>query len=309
MRLKRLTKKQAIKIVAAASVAAFSLFAFAFGAFAWFSANLLSQISGDEYKVVQTGSGCGVSEVNLIKFEYPINPVTEQHDYTDGEGGKVVKYTLEDDVFVDEDGNTTDRLTTYDPAEKIIYGDDFSLFSTNCAALYEITIYADDYGDYKLNIDSLINPDAEKRTDRDLFLSDCADFCVFHTSDISTPIGINPETEKPYYYPSYIEYDDPTTDMSELENLYYRLSYQQSIKTSGELSHFYQGENEDKEATISLESNIDVTFSELSKAYTIYICINYAPGQLTESYRDIYESDITAVFDYYFKFDLLKVEE
>ena len=26
-------------------------------------------------------------------------------------------------------------------------------------------------------------------------------------------------------------------------------------------------------------------------------------------YKDIYESDITAVFDYYFKFDLLKVEE
>ena len=308
MGLKRLTKKQAVRIVAAASVGAFSIFAFAFGAYAWFAASYASSIINDPYEVVKISGGFGIDEISLIKFEYPISDLTHDRDYSDGEGGRVVRYTLKDDVFEDEDGNTTDRLTTYDPAEKIIYGDSFSLFNTNCAALYEITVKADEYGEYKLGIDGIIKKKKEKRTPRDLFLSDVADFCVFHTSDILTPIGIDPSTEKPYYYPTYIEYDDPSTDMSELENLYYRLSYQQSIKGDA-LSHFYPGEDESKQSTINLESNIPVTFSEGSNSYTIYICVNYAPDQLTDSYRDIYESDITAVFDYYFAFNLEKVEE
>ena len=297
-----------LKIVAAASVAAFSVFALAFGAYAWFATTLLTKIDNDPYEVVKVGAGCGIESVNFIKFEYPINNVTHKYDYSNGKEGAVTKYTLEDGVFVDEHGNTTNSMTTYDPAEKIILGDSFSLFNTNCAALYEITVYSDEYGDYTLDIGGFLKTDVEKRLQSDIFLSDCADFCVFHESDISTPIGIDPSTEKPYYYPTYIEYDDPSTDMSELENLYYRLSYQQSIKTGNDLIHFYPNGSDAKATQVTLETGINLTFTEQNNSYTVYICVNYAPDQLTDYYRDIYLSDISALFDYYFFFDLQKVE-
>ena len=309
MGLRNMTKKKMVKIVAAASIAAFSLFAVVFGAYAWFSAAIMTTIESDEvYEVVRVSGGGGIDSVNFIKFEYPINNITHKYDYSNGKDGEVRRYTLEEGVFTDEHGNTTNSMTTYDPAEKIIFGNKFSLFDTNCAALYEITLKADEYGDYTLDIDGFWNSDTEKRTNRDIFLSDCADFCVFKTSDISTEIGIDPDTDKPYYYPTYIEYDDPATDMTELENLYYRLSYQQSIKTGSQLSHFYPGESESKHSEIELDSNIPVTFDATHQTYTIYICVNYAPDQLEEYYRDIYLSDITAIFDYTFEFDLQKVE-
>lgn len=308
MRFKGLTNKKIKKIAASVSLAAFSLFAVAVGAYAWFTASILSQINGDTYEVVRVSKGGGIESVNFIKFEYPKNRITHKYDYTDPKEGAVVRYSLEDGIFVDEHGNTTDTMTTYDPAEKIIYGDSFSLFNTNCAALYEITINTEDYGDYTLDITGILDPDAEKITNRDIFLSDCADFCVFKTSDISTPIGINPDTDKPYYYPTYIEYDNPSTDMSDLENLYYRLSYQQSIKTGDALKHFYKAPPQSKATEIPLETSIPVTFSQSQKNYTIYVCVNYAPDQLENYYKDIYHSDMKAIFDYYFSFELTKVE-
>ena len=298
--------KKVTKIVAAASVVAFSLFAVAFGAYAWFTATVFSQINNNLYEVVKIGEGADLDSVNFIKFEYPKNSVTHKYDYSNGKDGQVVRYTLEDGVFVDSHGNTTNSMTTYDPAEKIIYGDSFSLFNTNCAALYEITISTEEYGSYKLKVDGFLSGNVEKRTNRDIFLSDCADFCVFQTSDISTPIDVNPSTGKPYYYPTYIDYENPNTDMTSLENLYYRLSYQQSIKTENELKHFYPGNNETKHTQIEVASNIPVTFSQSNNSYTVYICVNYAPSQLEQYYKDIYEHDISALFDYYFEFDLTK---
>ena len=307
MRLEQRQSRKILKIVSAVSVAAFSLFAVVFGIYAWFSATLLTSVSNDSFEVVRVAGGGGIDSVNFIKFEYPKNNITHKYDYSDGKNGEVRRYALEDGVFVDEHGNTTNSMTTYDPAEKIIFGSNFSLFNTNCAALYEITLTTEDYGDYTIDIEGVWNKDTEKRTARDIFLSDCADFCLFTTDDISTPIGINPSTEKPYYYPTYISYSDPSTDMSELENLYYRLSYQQSIKTGNELSHFYPGENETKKETFPLASDVPATFSQGSKTFTLYICVNYAPEQLSDLYRDIYLNDISALFDYYFSFTLTKV--
>ena len=307
MGLEEMVKRRIKKIAAAASVTAFSLFALVFGAYAWFSASVLTSVENDQFEVVRSIQGGDLESVNLIKFEYPVNEVTHKIDYSKGKDGEVRRYTLEDGVFTDELGNTTNTMTTYDPAEKIIYGEKFSLFSTNCAALYEFSIGTEEFGDYTLDISATWESATEKKTERDIFLSDCADFCVFTVSDIATSIGINPSTEKPYYYPDYIEYENPSTDMSELENLYYRLSYQQSIKQADELVHFYPGEGETKQTTIEVASDLELTISQESPACTFYVCVNYAPSQLEEYYKDIYFGDITAIFDYYFEFELSKV--
>ena len=301
------TNKKMMKIVAAASVAIFSLFAVVLGTYAWFSASLLSQISNDDYQVVRVARGGELESVNFIKFEYPYNAQTRKYDYSNGKDGEVRKYTLQDGVFVDSEGHTTSTMTTYDPAEKIIFGDSFSLFDTNCAAFYEVTLSSGSYGDFTLDISGFWKSDTPKRLNRDIFLTDCADFCVFTTSDISTSIGVDPDTNKPYYYPKYKEESET---LSDLENLYYRLSYQSSLKTDSQLSHFYPAENEtQKHSEIELASNLPVTFTEQNSTFTVYVCVNYAPDQLEAYYKDIYLSDISAIFDYYFSFTLTEVED
>lgn len=299
------TNKKVTKIVAAASVATFSLLAVVFGTYAWFTASLLGSVANEEVQVVRIEGGGGVDSVNFIKFEYPYNNVIHEYDYSNGKEGEVRKYTLTNGVFIDEEGHTTNSMTTYDPAEKIISGDSFSLFDTNCAALYEITISSQDYGNFNLDINGFWKSDTPKTLNRDIFLSDCADFCVFQTSDIATPIGVDPDTNKPLYYPKY---KSETDTLNSLENIYYRLAYQGCNKAENELYHFYPGENETKKSTIEIASNIPVSFSAESNTLTMYICVNYAPSQLETYYKEIYLNDIRAIFDYYFTFDLEKVE-
>ena len=299
------TNKKVTKIVAAASVACFSLLAVVFGTYAWFTASLLGSVANEEVQVVRIEGGGGLDQVNLIKFEYPVNSVTHEYEYSNGKDGEVRRYTLTNGVFTDSQGHTTNSMTTYDPAEKIIFGDAFSLFDTNCAALYEVTLSSQEYGNFLLDVSGFWKSGTPKTLNRDIFLSDCADFCFFTTDDISTTIGVDPDTNKPLYYPKYKNEDE---SLSSLENLYYRLAYQGCTKAEDELYHFYPGENETKKSSIDIATNVPVTFTEQNNSLTVYICVNYAPSQLESYYKDIYLSDIRAIFDYYFTFGLEKVE-
>ena len=300
------------RIIAATSVTIFSLLTAVSGTFAWFAATMQSSITAQEFKVVRISDGAGLESVNLIKFEYPINAHTHKPDYSNGQDGEVRRYTLENNEFVDGEGNTTSVLNAYDPAEAIIYGESYSLFNSNCQAFYEITIKSDNVGSFLLDVEGIWDSDTEKRTIKDLFLSDCVDFCWFSTSDINNSIGINPETNKPYYYPTYIEYHsaNPQNDMNELENLYYRLSYQASVKEDEDLKHFYPSEEDDEKAgVINIATGIPVTFTAQQMTYTIYIGINYAPSELSDYYRDVYSGTIiTAVFDYSISFNLREAQ-
>ena len=310
MKMLKGIKKSTGKIIAATTVVIFTLFATVFATYAWFNAALVTKMDNDEFEVVRISSGSNIESVNLIKFEYPINSSTHEYDYSRGKDGVVKRYTLVDGVFTDELGNTTTVLTTYDPAEKIVLGDAYSLFNSNCQAFYEITLTSENSGNFLLNTSSVIKPGAQKETERDIFLSDCVDFCFFTVSDIGNPIGMNPDTEKPYFYPTYIDYNsaDPSGDMTDLENLYYRLSYQASIKTQSQLAHFYPVEEDDsKISNVPVSTGLPVTFSEQNPTYTLYIGVNYAPTELKQYYKDIYLSDIKAIYDYTISFALAEV--
>lgn len=310
MKIAKGLKNNTLKIVAATTVVIFTLFTTVFATFAWFSAALVNKMDTDDYEVCRISSGSSIQEVNLIKFEYPINASTNTRDYTRGKDGEVRKYTLVDGVFTDQLGNTTTVLTTYDPAEKIVLGESYSLFNSNCQAFYEITLTTENLGTYTLSADAAVNLGATKENPKDIFLSDCVDFTFFTVSDINNAIGINPNTEKPYFYPTYIDYNsvDPSGDMNELENIYYRLAYQATSKDPSELAHFYPvEENESKVNETNVSNGTTVTFTELNPTYKLYIGVNYAPSELSQYYKDIYLSDINAIYDYTISFSLTEV--
>ena len=302
--LKNVSKKTKT-IIAATTVVIFSLFTAITGAYAWFSANIMTNMTADEFSVVRIAEGASIKSVRLIKFKYPTNPSTHKPDYLKGNEGEVKIYSLENNQFVDENGYTTDVMNAYDPAEKIIMGDNFSLFSTNCQVFYEITFASNDFGNFNLGIDGTVITGVDKNN-KDIYLSDCADFTFFQPSDVDNAIGINPQTNKPYYYPSYIEYNssDPSNDMTELENLYYRLSYQASVKTDSQLRHFYHTSDNGKDNNVNIISNIPCSFSAEHQDTVVYIGVNYSPTKLINKYKDIYSGDCLAVFDYTIDFFL-----
>ena len=321
MKIGKNANKTTMKIVSATAVVIFTLFATVFATFAWFSAALIGKTDSDEFEVVRVTSGAGIESINLIKFEYPINNTTHKYDYSRGQDGQVKKFVLTDGSFIDENDHVTSVLTTYDPAEKIVLGESYSLFNSNCQAFYEITFTSEKFGNFILNASAVWNSDAEKEKDRDIFLSDCVDFCIFTVSDISNAIGINTDTNKPYYYPTYIDFDPddlidydpvapaPISDMNTLENLYYRLSYQASVKTQSQLAHFYPTQSQQaKSINATIATDIPVTFTEVNNTYTVYVGVNYAPSELEQYYKDIYLSDINAIYDYTLSFSFTEVQ-
>ena len=303
MRLKKISKKTR-KIIAATTVVIFSLFTTITGAYAWFATNIMASVSSEEFSVVRIAEGASIESVRLIKFKYPMNSSTHKPDYLKANEGEVKVYTLQNNQFVDEDGYTTTIMNTYDPAERIIFGDSFSLFNTNCQVFYEITFSTSNFGSFDLGIEGTV--ETVEKNAKDIFLSDCADFTFFTPSDINNVIGIDPDTEKPYFYPSYIEYNsaDPSNDMTELENIYYRLSYQASVTPQNQLSHFYHTNDNGKDSNINIVSGIPCTFSQQSSSLTVYVGVNYSPTKLENKYKDIYSGDCLAVFDYSIEFFL-----
>ena len=93
-------------------------------------------------------------------------------------------------------------------------------------------------------------------------------------------------------------------DASEIADakLYYKISYLSSLKAANAHSHFY---GNPKSNSIDIVEDEAITFTE-GVPVKFYINVNYAPSIADTFMRDIYLNDITAKYDYSFKFEFLK---
>ena len=308
--------KKNLKIVALCSVAIFSLGTVLSGAYAWFTLIARQQTESDPFAVVNTGT-CDLYGVDLIKFDYHQTTYGSGEgaftiiDYLNPEQGAVNSYTFDKDEgkFGYEDHGEfvpVTAMNTYDPVSLVIYGGD--LIDLNCNAVYKFTVTSQNITGADLNASVARLVDKVKQ-ENELFLSSCADIDLyiaselddsnpaFHGDDPSTP-----ETETTYktYYPSYISQSATLTD---LEDVYYKISYLSSIASSH--THLY-GQSEDE---VSIRGNIPVSFvtdpNIGSDALTFYVNVNYSPSQLEPYKTKIYASTIHVVYDLFFKFTFL----
>lgn len=306
----RTTGKSNLKIIAACSVAIFSLLAVLGGAYSWFTLKMSSTIDSNDFAVVNLGS-CDLYSIDLYKFEYS----TTTHgtgesafvvtDYLTPELGDVKKYSYDKELkqfgYNDGSWHQVSLMTIYDPVDHLVLGD--KLEDMNCNSIYKFVISSNDLTDvyFEASVNKLLNIIP---SDDELLFSSCANFDLYYEEDLldSNPlftVGDNHHA----YYPSYIEYDpDPEAEnMSENEEIYYKISYLSSLKDS--YPHFYG--NDETEIVLS-EPYKERTFtydSTLGKnVITVYVNVNYAPSELGDTMTKVYLHDIVAICDFYFKF-------
>ena len=305
------TKKGHLKIVAACSVAIFSLAALIGGSFAWFILSLHGQSDMDEFVVVNNGH-CDLHSAHLIKFDYKETTYGSGDyqftaiDYLNPQNGEVNKYAYNKETGsfgYEEDSEWVDVsiMNVYDPLDSVIFGS--TLKDLNCNALYEFSVVADDFDEAYLNALALKLTDKIKEDD-EIFLTSCVDFDVFTIDDLSddNPAYSDGDDHK-LYYPSYI---DKSEDLTEEEEIYYKLSYLSSLKASH--ANFYDDDTDE----IVIGSGEEVTFVENgelgTKEVKFYINVNYAPNELEYTSTKIYLGNIKGIFDFMFKFDFASRE-
>lgn len=300
--MKRLDAKTK-KIIAATSVTIFSLLALTLGTFAWFASSLVAQTTNDEFQVVTVG-GCKIDSVNLYKFIYPDSTVIQGYDYLKPENGRVDKYAFneeegyfgyyDDDVWV-----SVEEMNLYDPIEMLI-SRNMSLRDMNSNAIYEVNLSYTANTEVDLDLDVLLDT-SKTKTDDQIYLSDCVDFDVFYPNDLrdNNPLFYD-ETTGQYnkYYPSYKK--TLTTDN---EKDYHKISYLSSLEAGH--THFYG--KTPKDESLDLDSR-KITFDDEGKA-KLYINANYAPNQLSQYSKDIYLTNIYAVYDFGFLFAVKEANE
>ena len=317
----RTNRKNNLKIVATCSVAIFSLLAVCSGVYAWFTVLMAQTATTDQFAVVNIGS-CDLYAVDLIKFDYHSTTYNFGDDeftvvdYLTPETGEVNSYAYDKDrqSFGYLDGSTwvpVTKMNTYDPVDLLIYGGD--VIDLNCNAIYKFTVFSSDL----TNVDfSAMAKIAETRIkeENELFLSDCCDIDVFWTTDLldSNPVfsgddPSTPETETNYktYYPTYI---NQSATLTSLEDVYYKISYLASLKSSH--AHFYGGSEEEislltdsKRLTFTYDSTLD------GNIVTFYVNVNYSPEQLEPYKTKIYSTNINVIFDFGFRFYFSRAEE
>ena len=87
-------------------------------------------------------SNCNIEGVNLYKFEYAENTfgTGRELDYFSPQDGSVNRYP-----YYEPEGFGVDAMNVYDPIEKIIAGNSFSLRKLNCNAIYEVTLQSNSF--------------------------------------------------------------------------------------------------------------------------------------------------------------------
>ena len=314
--MKRATKIN-IRIIAACSVAIFSLAALFGGSYAWFVLTMSQTAQSEQFAVVNLGQ-CELFSAKLIKFDYSSTTYgTGEYqftaiDYLNPENGDVNKYNYNETTnsFGYEKASewvSVQAMNVYDPIDSVIFGS--TLKDLNCNAIYEFTVVSDDMLAASLN--STISKIIETvKQDDEIFLSTCVNFDLFTQADLSNdnpafieeddPETVEVESGIKAYYPSYI---DKSETLSINEEIYYKLSYLASLKSSH--SHFYGGAGNE----INLVSNKDVDFvydSEVGKnVLTFYVNVDYAPSELGYTQSIIYLGNIRAVYDFSFKFNFV----
>lgn len=262
----------------------FSLCVFTTGTIAWFAANERVTATGAEVKV--RTSGCELADLHLYKFDYPaIEGAEEFIDFLHPENGEVNRYEYNREFnkfgYNDEDSFVfVDEMNLYDPIESLITGS--KLIDLNTNVIYEIKLSFGQMGEFPISISAKLF-EAIKNNESDILCSSCMDFNVFEESDLN-----NPSLTEDKYKPEYV-----TSELTEFEDVFYKVSYLTSISDSH--ANFYSD---------PLESNIVIysgTIQTDEDGYaTVYLNINYSPETLT-SFGDIAGLQvINAVCDYRF---------
>lgn len=173
-----------LKIIGATATALFSLFSLFTGTLAWFASNASATATGMSIAVV-ADSSCQIDAVNLYKFEYPENTfgTGRELDYQSPQDGSVSKYTYEAQT-----GFGVDSMNVYDPIEKVIYGNNFSLRKLNCNAVYEVVITSEEYTSVDLDANVFILSD-RNLTPAQKALSDYVDFDLYSESELADVIS------------------------------------------------------------------------------------------------------------------------
>lgn len=301
---KKMSKKTK-QIIAGTSVTIFSLLALTLGAFAWFASSFSFSENDVEFQVTALGD-CSLENVKLYKFIYPDSLVGDDYDYLSPEDGHVDKYDFNEDYerfgYFEDQAQTiwvsVEEMNLYDPIQLII-SSSTTLRDLNCNAIYEITLTSSTFSNCVIDANALLRTDKTAGTN-EIYLSDCVDFDVYSTADLAddNPLfydSVSGQYNK--YYPSY------KNNLSDNEKVYHKISYLSSLVASNAHSHFY-GTNP-KNDVISL-SHRSLSFDNNGKL-TIYINANYAPSELNQYMREIYSTNIQAIYD--FSFEILCVKD
>ena len=250
-------------------------------------ATMGSTVSGGEFTVV-TVDGCDVRDVQLIKFNYAPSIEGSGLDYLRPVRGDVNRYEYQNDSFGEEVASewvSVSVMNLYDPVDVIVRNLDLS--DLNCNAVYEVEFESGELTNCTMNMTAQRILDVVL-ADGQIALTDCIDFNVF------TEAELDAVTTKALYYP---DYKDPENDnLTSDEEIYYKTSYLASIAALK--PHFYG--NVSKPEFISVATSKSATFT--TSRLKIYVNVNYAPLQLKKYMKDIYNGNITAVYDYYFDF-------
>ena len=312
--MKLFKSKKTTRMFAMGMVTFFCLCANILATVAWFTSTRSVQNDNDYFAVENEGDA-NIESVKLYKFNYSEttygsgdNEITVTN-YLSPETGEVKKYDfneteqkfgeIENGVFI-----PVTVMNIYDPIEKVIKQDSFSLLDLNCNAVYEITLSSTTFANCDLNV--IANWISTKtKESNEIFLTDCLDFDLYFEEDLleTNPnfSSIDPETGDTItkmYYPSYIS---KNTSLNENENIYYKFAYLSSLKNSH--PHFYGNLN--KPSSVSLVNGTPVakTFDANGKL-KVYVNVNYAPNQLEKYQKDIYENNIIAVYDFSLSFQI-----
>ena len=168
-----------LKVVAATATAIFSLTSVFISTLAWFNSNALVNISGMGVSVVT--SNCNIEGVNLYKFEYAENTfgTGRELDYFSPQDGAVNRYP-----YVEQEGFGVDAMNVYDPIEKIIAGNSFSLRKLNCNAIYEVTLQSNSFDLASLTANAFILNDRIPQGNEKA-LSEYVDFDLFSQDELN----------------------------------------------------------------------------------------------------------------------------
>ena len=292
--------KKSIKIVAATAVTIFSLFALFSGVMAWFMAAARQSSDHDHFKV--TTFQVEIDSIELYKFEYNKMVIggVENYDYLKPQDGSVHKYSYNETEgtfgYTDNQSHwvDVDVMNIYDPVDQLISS--HNLIDMNCNVVFAVHLTSNDFVNAYAHVDSDRLTEKSK-TNRQIYLTDCADFDVFTETDLldSNSTFSDGEGDEHLYYPSYISHSNSMTEPSKT---YYKCSYLSSLAQSH--AHYYG--TDPKPERIPVARNKAVTF--VDGAVTLYVNVNYAPQELSKYAKEIYTRNILAVYDFSFEFSI-----
>lgn len=318
----KLSKKNRLSIIAATSVAIFSLASVFGGAYAWFTLVLKQQSQSQEFAVVNTGTA-ELYSLDLYKFDYhkEVYGTGENEftaiDYLNPETGEVNKYAYntEEKSFGYEEDSSWHEVTmmnTYDPVDLVLFSG--NIREMNCNAVYKFTMKTLDLVNVDLTA-TVVKLTEKIKEENELYLTSCVNFDLFYSSDLSDTNPLFQETDDPStpfdestrYHNFYPKYIDKTGSLSANEDVYYKIGYLASLKSSH--THFY-GSSAEAINMVDSES-ISFTYDSVEEAYflDLYVNVDYEPTVLENKRDEIYLGDIKAVFDYVFRFNFVPTTE